>query len=113
MVPGRFDETSNRAPSVLQLLGTAIRASRWSLVVIGVVTDHAQRLFADGHSGPFDGVPMLLKDDGQESARTPHWVGTPVVHRCGAPATETTPLVSAFERLGFVIVGKTNLPELS
>ena len=81
--------------------------------VIADLSDHAERVLADGPSGPFAGVPMLLKDAGQEIARTPHWVGTPVLHRCGATSTETTPLVSAFERLGFVIIGKTNLPELS
>ncbi|HEX2849115.1 MAG TPA: amidase [Acidimicrobiales bacterium] len=63
--------------------------------------------------GPFAGVPMLLKDAGQEIAGEHHWVGTPVLHRAGHRSAATTALVERFESLGFVIVGKTNVPELS
>ena len=66
-----------------------------------------------GTGAPFAGVPFLLKDAGQELAGTPHWVGTPVLHRTNHRSPETTPLARRFEELGFVTVGKTNVPELS
>ena len=63
--------------------------------------------------GPFVGVPLVLKDAGHELEGTPHWVGTLVLHRLEHRSPATTALAATFERLGFVIVGKTNLPELS
>jgi amidase len=71
------------------------------------------RAQAASAAGPFAGVPMLLKDAGQEIAGTPHWVGTPVLHRLDHRSPQTTSLAARFEQLGFVILGKTNLPELS
>lgn len=48
--------------------------------------DAARREVADAAAsgGPFTGVPMLLKDSGQELAGEPHYVGS---RRCATPAT--------------------------
>ncbi len=62
---------------------------------------------------PFAGVPMLLKDAGEELAGTPLWVGTQGLRRCGHTSQATTVLAGRFEELGAVIVGKSACPELS
>ena len=61
----------------------------------------------------FDGVPMLLKDAGEELADTPHWVGTRGLQQSVSVSTQTTELAHRFETLGFVFVGKSACPELS
>lgn len=61
----------------------------------------------------FAGVPMLLKDAGEELADTPMWVGTQGLRRAGHVSVATTPLAARFEELGAVIVGKSACPELS
>lgn len=65
-----------------------------------------------GVGGLFRGVPMLLKDAGEELAGTPHWVGTQGLSRAGHRSTKTTELADRLERLGFVMVGKSACPEL-
>jgi amidase len=62
---------------------------------------------------PTSGVPMLLKDAGQEIADTPHWVGVAALRDAGAVSTQTTPLVDRFEAGGFSIIGKGACPQLS
>jgi amidase len=64
-------------------------------------------------TGPFAGVPILLKDAGQELAGTPHWVGLRALRDLDHRSTGTTPLAAELERLGFVIIGKAAVPELS
>jgi amidase len=59
------------------------------------------------------GVPMLLKDAGEELAGTHHWAGTQGLRQIGHRSTHTTELAQRFEALGFVIVGKSACPELS
>ncbi len=67
----------------------------------------------DGSRGLFGGVPMLLKDAGEELVGTPHWVGTRGLARSGHRSSMTTELADRLERLGFVMVGKSACPELS
>lgn len=62
---------------------------------------------------PFAGVPMLLKDAGQELAGTPHWVGVAALRDAGHISTTTTSLAARVEALGFVIIGKSATPALS
>jgi amidase len=59
------------------------------------------------------GVPMLLKDAGQEMAGTPHWVGMGALRDAAATSTRTTRLVRQFEAAGLSIVGKAACPQLS
>jgi amidase len=62
---------------------------------------------------PGSGVPMLLKDAGQELADTPHWVGVAALREAGAVSSTTTALAVKFEEAGFSFVGKGACPALS
>jgi len=62
--------------------------------------------------GPFRGVPLCLKDLGSHSAGDPAHDGSRVLREAGYVAREDSWLVSRFRRAGFVIVGRTNTPEL-
>lgn len=62
---------------------------------------------------PGNGVPMLLKDAGQELAGTPHWVGVAALRDVGHRSTTTTTLAGRFEEIGFTILGKAACPQLS
>lgn len=73
--------------------------------------DRALRM-ATQLSGPFAGVPILLKDAGQELAGTPLWMGSAVLKAAGYTSTVTTELVTQLESLGFVVIGKAAVPEL-
>lgn len=73
--------------------------------------DRARRRAAQA-TGPFAGVPILLKDAGQEVAGTPLWMGTAALKNAGHISTETTDLAARLEDLGFVIIGKAAVPEL-
>jgi amidase len=59
------------------------------------------------------GVPILLKDAGEEVVGTPHWVGTQGLRAVDHRSPATTPAAVRLEELGFVIVGKSACPELS
>lgn len=62
-------------------------------------------------AGP--GVPMLLKDAGQELVGTPHYVGVAALRDAGHVSASTTPLAARFEQLGFSIIGKAACPPLA
>ena len=63
--------------------------------------------------GPFRGVPFLLKDAVAHSAGDPYHCGMRVLKEAGWVEPKDTWLVERFRAAGFVIVGKTNLPELA
>jgi len=63
--------------------------------------------------GPFRGVPFLLKDCVAHSAGDPYHCGMRVLKDAGWVEPEDTWLVERFRAAGFVIIGKTNLPELA
>ncbi len=63
--------------------------------------------------GPFAGVPIMIKDGGEEISGCQYAIGTPVLKALGHRSTHTTPLTSALQALGFVVIAKTNVPELS
>jgi Asp-tRNA(Asn)/Glu-tRNA(Gln) amidotransferase A subunit family amidase len=59
------------------------------------------------------GIPMLLKDAGQELAGTPHHVGVAALRDAGHRSRATTELAARFEAAGFSIVGKAACPPLA
>lgn len=61
-------------------------------------------------SGPFRGVPFLLKDIGPWYAGAPHTAGSR--SRTGFVPAEHSELVRRYLAAGLVVVGKTNVPEL-
>jgi len=63
--------------------------------------------------GPFRGVPFLIKDAVAHTAGDPYHCGMRVLKEAGWIEPNDTWLVQRFRAAGFVIVGKTNLPELA
>jgi amidase len=62
--------------------------------------------------GPFRGVPFLLKDLGATLAGQPLHLGMRLLKEAGFRAPLDSYLGRRFKEAGFVVVGKTNLPEL-
>lgn len=62
---------------------------------------------------PSFGVPMLLKDAGQEIAGTPYWVGVAALRDAGSTSVVTTELAARFEAIGLSIIGKAACPQMS
>lgn len=101
-----------------ELLDAALqRIDRVDHAINAVVIDLSQRahhrLAQTAPTGPFAGVPILLKDACQELEGTPHWIGTRALHQARWRSRRTTVLAQRFESAGFVIAGRTNVPELS
>ncbi len=61
---------------------------------------------------PFRGVPLLVKDLSADSAGDPAHQGSRVLRDAGHVATADSWLVGRYRKAGFVIVGRTNTPEL-
>ena len=59
------------------------------------------------------GVPLLLKDAGQEVAGTPLCAGVAALRDARHRSTRTTPLARSFEEMGFSIIGKSACPPLA
>jgi len=62
--------------------------------------------------GPFRGVPLLLKDLGGQSEGDPYHCGARFLKELGWRADHDTGFVSRLRQAGFVILGRTNVPEL-
>lgn len=62
--------------------------------------------------GPFRGVPILLKDLDCQSEGDPWHCGLAVAKQAGWTADHDTAFVTRIRQAGFVIVGRTNVPEL-
>lgn len=59
------------------------------------------------------GVPIILKDAGQEIAGTPHWCGVSALRDVDSRSTSTTAFATRLEAAGWVVIGKGACPELS
>ncbi|HSJ65395.1 MAG TPA: amidase [Gemmatimonadaceae bacterium] len=64
-------------------------------------------------AGPFGGVPLLLKDFLCETAGDPYFEGSRFLRDLGWRSPADSRLASRFRQAGFVILGKTNLPEFA
>ena len=62
--------------------------------------------------GPFRGVPLVIKDLYADTAGDPQHDGMKALKDAGYIATRDTWLVERYRDAGFVIVGRTNTPEL-
>ncbi|HEV2308985.1 MAG TPA: amidase family protein, partial [Acidimicrobiia bacterium] len=82
-----------------------------------VIYDRSEKARAEAAGplpdGPFRGVPMLLKDAVAHTAGDPYHCGMRALKEAGWVEPEDTWLVERFRAAGFVIVGKTNTPELA
>ncbi|MCX6022654.1 MAG: amidase family protein [Chloroflexi bacterium] len=83
--------------------------------VVTVLENEARRQAVDPalSARQFGGVPLLLKDAVQELAGTPYMLGTRLLAALGWRSQHTTEFTRRLMNAGFVIIGKTNLPELS
>src|SRR5206468_3844138 len=61
--------------------------------------------------GPFRGVPILLKDLGCTMAGEPHHSGNRLLRHLDVRADEDAAIVQALRAAGFVVLGRTNVPE--
>ncbi|MBM7517083.1 amidase [Nocardioides nitrophenolicus] len=61
--------------------------------------------------GPFRGVPILLKDLGTPMAGEPSHLGSELLKRIGNVAKEDSALTTSIREAGFVVLGRTNVPE--
>ena len=64
-------------------------------------------------AAPFAGVPMLIKDGVCHTAGDPFHCGMRVLKDIGWTEPDDAWLATRFRAAGFVVVGKTNLPELA
>ncbi|GAA3464173.1 amidase [Saccharothrix longispora] len=71
--------------------------------------DHADQRVGEELSGPFAGVPFLLKDLHQDLAGTPTSNGSRAL--AGVVATSTSTVVRRWLDAGVVVFGKTSTPE--
>jgi amidase len=71
--------------------------------------DHADRRVRQDLTGPFAGVPFLLKDLLQDLAGTPTAAGCRAL--AGSVSTETSTVVQRFLDAGLVVFGRTTTPE--
>jgi len=62
--------------------------------------------------GPFRGVPIVVKDLDGELAGAPYYGGNRLLKQLHYTPTVSSSLFTKLEAAGFVIVGKTNTPEL-
>lgn len=67
---------------------------------------------AEGRSGRFHGVPMLIKDLDGVSAGDPYFGGMRFLKELGWTESEDSTLFKLLRQAGFVFIGKTNTPEL-
>ena len=62
---------------------------------------------------PGSGVPILLKDAGQELVGTSHWVGVAALRDADVTSKRSTALALQLEAAGFDLIGKGACPPLS
>jgi amidase len=100
-------ELTNAAISRIEKVNPPLNA------VITPLFEKAQQQAAhDLPDGPFRGVPFLLKDLDALSAGDPYHAGTQFLRDLHWIADHDTYLVAKLRAAGFVILGKTNTPEL-
>lgn len=84
-----------------------------------VITERYDKALAEARqvsrtsSAPFAGVPIVLKDALCHTAGDPYHFGMRVLKEIGWTEQEDTNLARRFRDAGFLILGKTNTPELA
>ncbi len=101
----------------LELCEAAIRRiERRNPAINAVIHERFERAREEARGelpdGPFRGVPFLLKDLDVFQAGEPFHGGMRFLRDAGFVPTHSSVLVERYRRAGFVILGKTNTPEL-
>lgn len=73
----------------------------------------AQALSPDLPDGSFRGVPLLLKDFYIATAGDPYYMGMQYLRDLNWTSPQDTYLAQKFKDAGFIVLGKTNVPELA
>ena len=73
--------------------------------------DKARAEAKSGRSGPFAGVPIVVKDLNCQIKGEPYHLGTRFLKNRGYVATEDSYLYERLVRAGFIAIGRTNTPE--
>jgi amidase len=115
---GQAELVRNGELSAAELVDLAIaQVEKTNPQVNAVIHEHFDRARAEARGqlpdGPFRGVPILLKDlgAGHSEGDPLHW-GTTFLKAAGHRATSTSYLVAKLRAAGFVVIGRTNVPEL-
>jgi amidase len=115
---GQAELVRNGDLSPIELVDLAIaQIEKHNPQVNAVIHEHFDRARAEAKGdlpdGPFRGVPILLKDLGAGHAEGDplHW-GTRFLKEAGHRAASTSYLVAKLRAAGFVVLGRTNVPEL-
>jgi len=115
---GQAELVRNGEISPAELVDLSIaQIEKWNPQVNAVIHEHFERARSEARGalpdGPFRGVPILLKDLGAGHAEGDpiHW-GTRFLKEAQHRATSTSYLVAKLRAAGFVVVGRTNVPEL-
>jgi amidase len=122
---GRLDATAQAAlvregavtpTELLEAAGTRIEKLNPELnAVIHPLFEKAAAAAAapDLPDGPFRGVPFLVKDAVCHTAGDPYHLGMRVLKEAGWTEADDTELARRYRAAGFLVCGKTNVPELA
>jgi amidase len=109
----RWASAVTQARALNDGLLTSAELHDMTVQVIGRVDPLVRAVVIPLFDRPGLGVPMLVKDAGQEIAGAPHWVGVAALRDANARSQHTTSLVRCFEGGGFSIIGKGACSQLS
>lgn len=110
---GRLVNTGEvNARELVELAISAIERTNPQLnFMVEMLFDHALGVVEGGvTSGPFAGVPFLLKDIGAAFSGQKQNMGSRLLQD-GFTSTITTSLMEKFQRAGLVVIGRTTVPE--
>jgi amidase len=100
-----------RSSELLDLALSQHRRVHGSVNAVVRLMEEQARGQLDGLSGPFGGVPFLIKDGVQDYAGVPTTYGSRTMQ--GFNPARHSHVVERYLRAGLVIFGKTNLPEFA
>jgi amidase len=117
-VVGQAEQVRTGAVSPLELVETAIaRIEARNPELNAVIHPRFEAALAEAAGdlpdGPFRGVPFLVKDAVATMAGEPSHAGMAFLRRHDHRAARDSWLVERYRAAGFVILGRTNLPELA
>jgi amidase len=114
---GQAELVADGVVSAGELVEAAIRRVEALDPTLGVMVaerfDAARAEAAGAAAGPFRGVPFLVKDGVQQSAGDRYQHGTRLLRDHPFVPDEDTELVRRYRAAGFVIVGRSKVPELT
>ena len=102
-------ELVDAAIARIEALNPTLNAVIWTR--FDEARDEARNVQRDS-TAPFAGVPFLWKDIGAVTAGMPLWLGNRVLKDIDYRAPADTVLGSRLRDAGFIVLGKTNIPEL-